>query len=223
VLKPPYYAEEAALISWANRAKADSSVAWGDLMTASAAYFERITRALQEAAEASQAESDPERALGHITRVAQAALGDLERAREGAFRCSGVFLLAPSGDHLILLAEHGYPADQHRARISIMDSNPGLVVRTGRAKIVPNTEEDPNFRQILRTTRVGSSCYLPVIWQRQVLGMFNVAAEARYALSEIDRDTGLLFANLAAATWMALEGPRFLEQISNSLPQWSAT
>ena len=191
-------------------------------MTASTAYFERVTRGLQEAAEASRVESDPERALGHITRVAQATLGDPERGRDAAFRCSGVFLLAPSGDHLILFAEHGYPPDQHRARISITDSNPGLVVRTGQPKIVPNTDDDANFRQILRTARVGSSCYLPVIWRRQVLGMLNVAAEARYALSEIDRDMGLLFANLAAATWMALDGPRFLAQVCASLPRWSA-
>jgi GAF domain-containing protein len=191
-------------------------------MEGNLAYFERVTRGLQEAAEASRIESDPERALSHITRIAQAALGNVERTQsEGDFRCSGVFLLAPSGDHLILLAEHGYPPEQHRARISIMDSNPGLVVRTGKSKIVPNTDEDPNFRQILSAIRVGSSCYLPVIWQRQVLGMFNVAAAARYALSEIDRDMGMLFANLAAATWIALDGPRFLEQVSTSLPRWS--
>jgi signal transduction protein with GAF and PtsI domain len=195
---------------------------WRNAM-ADAAYFERITRGLQEAAEASRVESDPEQALSHITRIAQATLGHAERNEsEGAFRCSGVFLLAPSRDYLILLAEHGYPPEQHRARISINDSNPGLVVRTGKPKIVPNTDEDPNFRQILSTVRVGSSCYLPVVWKRRVLGMFNVAAEARYALSEIDRDMGLLFANLAAATWIALDGPRFLDQVSASLPRSSA-
>jgi hypothetical protein len=52
--------------------------------------------------------------------------------------------------------------------------------------------------------------------------MFNVAAEARYALSEIDRDMGMLFANLAAATWIALDGPRFLDQVFASLPRQSA-
>jgi hypothetical protein len=103
-------------------------------MADKAAYFERITRGLQEAAEASRVESNPEQALSHITRIAQATLGHAERNEsEGDFRCSGVFLLAPSRDYLILLAEHGYPPEQHRARISIMDSNPGLVVRTALA------------------------------------------------------------------------------------------
>ncbi|PWT93196.1 MAG: GAF domain-containing protein [Proteobacteria bacterium] len=195
-------------------------------MEASTAYFERVTRALQEAAEASRVETDPERALSRITAIAQQALGDPDAGRrtgEGDFRCSGVFLLAGSRDHLILHAEHGYPPEQHRARISITDSNPGQVVRTGQPKIVPNTDNDPNFRQILSTVRVGSSVYLPVIWQRQVLGMFNVAAEARYTLSEIDLRVGQLFANLSAATWMALDGPRFLADVVASLPLWQAS
>jgi hypothetical protein len=50
-----------------------------------------------------------------------------------------------------------------------------------------------------------------------------LAAEARHALSEIDRDMGLLFANLAAATWIALDGPCFFEQVFTSLSRWSAT
>jgi putative methionine-R-sulfoxide reductase with GAF domain len=184
------------------------------------AYFERVARALRDAAERSRAERGPERALAHITYSAQTALGDVEATSRESFKCSGVFLLAPSHDHLILVAEHGYPPEQHRARISIMDSNPGLVVRTGEPKIVRNTDEDANFRQILSTIRVGSSCYLPVIWQARVLGMFNVAAQARYALDETDRDTGTIFASLAAATWMALGGPEFLDQLAASLPPW---
>src|SRR3989442_996850 len=114
-------------------------------MAPATAYFERVTRGLREAAEASHVESDPERALSHITSVAQQVLGNSEagtRVGEADFRCSGVFLIAPSRDHLILLAEHGYPPEQHRARISVMDSNPGLVVRTGEPKIVPNTDND---------------------------------------------------------------------------------
>lgn len=192
-------------------------------MTADGAYFDRVARALQVAAERSRVENNAERALSRITHAAQDALGDPAAGkREGEFRCSGVFLVAPSRDHLILLAEHGYPPEQHRARISIMDSRPGYTARTGEPVVVPNTDDDPLFRQILSTVRVGSSLYLPLIWQHRVLGMFNVAAQARYALSEIDLTMGLPFANLAAATWMGLDGPRFLEQVAASLAPWSA-
>ena len=192
------------------------------------AFYERVTQGLQAAAEASRVETDPELAVAHITRIAQEVLGERAspqqprgpKAGAAEFRCAGVFFAAPARDHLILLAEHGYPPEQHRARISIHDSNPGLVVRTGQPKIVPNTDEDPNFRQILKTTRVGSSVYLPVVWQRQVLGMFNVAAQARYALAETDLRMGLLFANLSAATWMALDGPRYLERLLAGMPPW---
>ena len=47
-------------------------------------------------------------------------------------------------------------------------------------------------------------------------------AQARYALAEADLEMGLLFANLSAATWMALGGPGFLEQVAASLPPWPA-
>ena len=192
------------------------------------AFYVRVTQGLQAAAEASRVETDPELAVSRITRIALEVLGERASApqsggtKAGAaeFKCAGIFFAAPARDHLILLAEQGYPPEQHRARISIHDSNPGLVVRTGQPKIVPNTDEDPNFRQILKTTRVGSSVYLPVVWQRQVLGMFNVAAQARYALAEPDLRMGLLFANLSAATWMALDGPRYLEQLLAGMPPW---
>jgi hypothetical protein len=40
------------------------------------AYFERVTRGSQEAAEATRLETDPEAALRHLTRIASDVLGD---------------------------------------------------------------------------------------------------------------------------------------------------
>jgi GAF domain-containing protein len=191
-------------------------------------YYERITGVLLEAAEASRRETGPERALSHITRIAGLVLGDPEaKHRPGAFRpgerdltVTGIFFAAPARDHMVLLAEHGFPADQRHLRISIMDSNPGHVVRTGEPKIVPNTDHDPNFRKILSSARMGSAVYVPMVWQDQVLGMFNIASQARNTYDAIDLRMGLLFGNLASATWMALGGPRFLADLVASLPTW---
>lgn len=200
-------------------------------MARDVAYFERAARGLRGAAELSRQETDPERALTHLTRIAGEVLGDREAGgRPGAlkpgerdFTCNGIFFAAPERDHLILLAEHGFPPAQHRLRIGIMDSRPGHTVRTGEAVVLSNTDHDKVFRQILSTARMGSALYLPMSWQGRVLAMFNVAAQARGTYEETDLRMGLLFADLAAATWIALDGPRFLAEVSASLPPWSGS
>lgn len=190
------------------------------------AYYERVTRGLLEAAAASRQETDPERALTHITRYARDSLGDpAARERPGAitrgdpdFTISGIFFVAPKRDHMVLLADSGY--DQRLARIGIADSRPGHTVRTGEPAFLANTDHDRLFRQILAKGRVGSTLYLPMKWDGEVLGMFNCAAMARYTYAETDTRTGLAFANLASATWMALGGPRYLADLVASLPPW---
>jgi GAF domain-containing protein len=200
-------------------------------MIRDADYFERVTGGLRAAAELSRRESDPERALVPLTRAAGEVLGDREAGRrlgalkpgERDFVCSGIFFAAPAQDHLILLAEHGFPPEQHRLRIDIGDSRPGHTVRTGEAVVLSNTDRDPMFRQILKTARMGSALYLPMVWQGRVFAMFNVAAQARGTYEETDLRLGLLFADLAAATWIALDGPRFLAELAASLPPWPAS
>jgi hypothetical protein len=59
-----------------------------------------------------------------------------------------------------------------------------------------------------------------MLWQDQVLGMFNIASQARNTYDEVDLRMGLLFGNLASATWMALDGPHFLADVVASLPPW---
>jgi GAF domain-containing protein len=193
-------------------------------------YFERVMRGLQQAAEASRGETDAEAAVGHITRMARDVLGDPDSAkRPGALKpgerdvkVSGIFFAAPKRDHLLLFADHGFPAEQRHLRISIADSRPGHTVRTGEPVVLPNTDNDTMFRQILKSARMGSALYAPVVWQAQVLGMFNIAAQARNTYDATDLNIALLFANLAAATWVALDGPDYLAGVVSALPPWSS-
>jgi len=192
-------------------------------------YFERVTQGLQEAAAASRGETDPEAAVGHMTRIARDVLGDPDSAKhpgalkpgERDIKVSGIFFAAPKRDYLILFADHGFPAEQRHLRINISDSRPGYTVRTGEPVVLPNTDNDAMFRQILKTARMGSAMYAPVVWQSQVLGMFNIAAQARNTYDTIDLKIALLFANLAAASWVALNGPHYLAGVASALPSWS--
>jgi hypothetical protein len=190
-------------------------------------YYERVARGLAQAAAASRVETDPEKALLAITECARASVGDpTARERPGAvnpgdpdFVISGIFFVAPTRDHMVLVVDNGF--DVRLARIGINDSRPGNTVRTGEPAFLANTDHDKLFRQIIPKGRVGSSLYLPMKWGGDVIGMFNVAAMARYTFEETDTRTGILFADLAAATWMALGGPRYLAAIIASLPPWS--
>jgi GAF domain-containing protein len=193
------------------------------------AYFERVLRGLERAARASPQESDPEAALGHMTRTASEVLGDRDAAqRPGALepgardlKVAGIFFVAPARDHLVLLAEHGFPAEQRRLRIGIGDSRPGHTARTGEPVVLADTHGDAMFRQILKTARMGSALYAPLAWRSQVLGVLNIAARASNTYDATDLEAALLFASLAAATWMAMGGPEHLAAVTSELPPWT--
>ncbi|WP_375460271.1 GAF domain-containing protein [uncultured Enterovirga sp.] len=193
-------------------------------------YDARVTTALSEALAASRDAPDPETAVVCFTAATRRVLGDPARlARPDAlkpgetqFVVSGCFFVAPSGDHMILCAQNGFPPSQSHARVSTTDSRPGHTVQTGIPAVVPNTDVDPIFRQILASGVVGCSVYVPVFWEGRVIGMFNTAAQARYFFDERDLATQVIFAAAAAATWMAKGGPAYLASLAASLPPWTA-
>jgi GAF domain-containing protein len=194
-------------------------------MTRSADFHERAIAALHDANEAAWRETDPEQGVRHFTSATRELLGDpgaLERPEafkpgEKQFVVSGAFFIAPSRDHMILFADN---FGQRHARISVTDSRPGHTVQTRQAAVVPNTDVDPIFRQILSSGRVGCSVYVPVMWRGEVIGMFNTAAQARYYFDETDMRVQKLFAALAAAVWMGLGGPALVADVADSLGPW---
>jgi putative methionine-R-sulfoxide reductase with GAF domain len=192
-------------------------------------FFERALVALDGAIDAARREGNPEDAVRHFTRTTREVLGDPDvqsrlgslKTGETQFVVSGVFFIAPSRDHMVLFADHGFPPSQRHAHIGVSDSRPGHAVQTKTAAVVPNTDEDRIFRQILSTGRVGCSIYVPVFWGRDVIGLFNTAAQARYTYDESDLLVQKLFANAAGAAWMALGGPELLEKVTATLGPWS--
>lgn len=198
------------------------------LMARPAEFHERAIVTLDKTIEAAWRETDPEDAVRHFTRATQAILGDPEAPnRPGALKpgekqlvATCTFVIAPSRDHMILFADYGFPPTQRHARISVTDSRPGHTVQTKRAAVVPNTDEDKIFRQIMASARVGCTLYVPMMWRDQVIGMFNTAAQARYMYDETDLIVQKLYAAAAAAAWMGLGGPILVERVAASLGPW---
>jgi GAF domain len=176
---------------------------------------------LAEATRAANGAPDVESALSHLTAAIQEALGDKEahlrpgrlKAGERQFTVSGIFRITPDRQHNLLVAEHEVPPEQHRLRIPLDLGHPGWVVQHQRPLVLVNTDETPDFRQILKTSRMGSALFGPMFWRGQLLGQLIIAAQARNTYGSIDLDILMGFAHVAAAVYMAHGGPEWLQTL----------
>jgi len=177
--------------------------------------------ALNDALKTAAVAGDIETALSAISAGAWTALGDPKaHERPGAlkpgehqFAVSGYFMLSPDGTETILVAEHGFPPEQHRLRIASDLAHPGWVVKHRKPLLLANTDEDSNFKQILKTARMGSAMYSPMIWGETFIGLLITASQARNTYGEDDHTAHQAFANAAAAVYMAHDGPGFTKAL----------
>jgi hypothetical protein len=176
---------------------------------------------LAEATRAAHDAPDVESTLRHLTAATQEVLGDKGahlrpgglRAGERQFTDSGIFLITPDRHYNLLVAAHGFPPEQHRLRIPIAFGHPGQVVRFQCPLVLANTDESPDFRQILKTACMGSAVFGPMFWRGQMLGQIITAAQARYTYSAIDLDLFMGFAHVAAAVYIAHGRPEWLRTL----------
>jgi hypothetical protein len=177
--------------------------------------------ALNQALAAAAGARGVEAALSAISAGAWTALGDpTARERPGAlkagehqFAVSGYFMLSPDGAETILVAEHGFPTEQHRLRIPSDLAHPGWVVQNRKPLLLANTDDDEGFKQILKTARMGSAMYSPMIWGETFIGLLITASQARNTYGPDDHAAHQAFANAAAAVYMAHGGPAFTQTL----------
>ena len=79
--------------------------------------------------------------------------------------------------------------------------------------VLANTDEAPDFRQMLKTARMGSALFGPMVWRGQMLGQVLTAAQARHTYGPIALDIFMGFAHVAAAVSMAHGGPEWLRTL----------
>jgi GAF domain-containing protein len=174
--------------------------------------------ALGRAAREACAAAGPEEALRCLTAMAPALLGDKEahlrpgglKFGERQFSVCGMFAVTPDARHHLLVAEVGFPTEQHRLRIDIGLAHPGWVFKHRKPLILANTDLDADFKQILKTARMGSALYAPMIWKGELLGQLVLASQARNTYAQVDLDVLVTFAQVSAALWIAHDGPSFL-------------
>ena len=184
-------------------------------------FFADAIAVLSAACARAAAMKDPELALKEIATAACEGLGDKQaHLAEGALKpgekqvsISGYFFVRRRREDMILIAEVGWPPDQHRLVIGVDEGRPGWVVRNAQPLVLPNTDEDRTFTQIISSARMGSSLYAPLRWQGETLGLITVASQARRTYGEIDLALLGLVANHVAALWVALGGPDTLSKL----------
>ena len=162
-----------------------------------------------------------EEALEYVTGCVVALLGDkkahLKRGalKEGEhqYAVAGVFMISPDRRHNVLLASQNFPPEQHHIHIDIGLGHPGETVRTQKPRLLANTDEHPDYKQILKTSRMGSSYYAPLKWKGRMLGQLISAAQARHTYRPIDLEILCAFADVAAALWVTHKGTDKLDAI----------
>ena len=174
-----------------------------------------LARVLRQASEAANAEA----ALSCLTAELQSLIGDREaHLRPGAlkpgerqFSVAGAFLVTPDRRFNMLVAGVGFPPEQRRLSVPIAHGHPGRVVRERQPILLANTDEHADFRQYLKTARMGSSVYAPFFWRGELLGQLLVASQARHTYGPGDLAVATAFAAAAGPLWVAAGGPAFLQ------------
>ena len=165
---------------------------------------------------------DVEAALSLVSGAVFDLLGDREahlapgalKAGQHQFFVAGCFLVPPGAEGHILVAEHGFPAEQHRLRIPIDIGHPGQVYASRQPLMLADTDEHADFEQILKTARMGSALYAPLLRADAMHGQLIMAAQARHTFSAPDLAVLRGFATLACEALFARDGEAFLATLT---------
>lgn len=171
-----------------------------------------------------------ETALGGLARAAADLLGDPDRgtvpgtlkAGERDYRIGGTFLITPDRAYNMLVGSSGFPPEQRRLMIPIGWNHPGLVVAEERPLLVADTDQDTRFRQFLKTSRMGSSLYVPILASGRMIGQIVAAAQPRGTYDAVDLDRLGLLGAAAAQVWHRFDGMAWLEADYPAPDAWRA-
>ena len=187
-----------------------------------AAFHRDAIRALARAGAEASAAAGPEEALWVITNTLPQLLGDREahlqpgNLKEGEkqqFACC-CFVVTPDRKSQLLVAPVNFAPKQRHTKIDIGLGHPGHVVETKQPMLLANTDTHKSFVKILETFRAGSAVFAPLMWKGDAFGVIVCAGQARNTMSEADLEVHVAFSHLAAAQWMAHQGPEYLSSVA---------
>ena len=116
-----------------------------------------------------QTENDVETILKAFSAAVIKTLGDPSAAKtpgnlkknEHQFSVAGFFLHIPQRKESCLVAEQGFPAEQHRLRIRDDVGHPGWVTKHKKPLLLSNTDNIPTSNKFLSLQEWGRQCIVP--------------------------------------------------------------
>lgn len=175
---------------------------------------------MEEAGQAALDAGGPEEAIRVLARACAETLGDREAAHlvrgalqpgERQYFIAGAFLVTPDRAYHMLVGNIGFPPEQERLMVPIDGGHPGYVYATKAKLILKNTDEHGTFRQYLKTSRMGSTIFAPMIWEGEFLGQLIMAAQARNTMRDADLEVLVAMSRIATGAWVAHGGPQWLQ------------
>ncbi len=169
---------------------------------------------IEQAGQAALNAAAPEQAINILMQACVQSLGDTQahlqpgalKDGEHQYLVAGAFFVTPDQKYHMLTGSVGFPIEQQRLMIPINGGHPGHVYETQTKLILKNTDEHGAFRQYLKSSRMGSALYAPMIWQGKFIGQLLVAAQARNTMRDIDLAVLVVIAKIATAVWLANDG-----------------
>ena len=167
--------------------------------------------ALADALNAGLAAAGAEDALGRVTACVVDLLGDKTahlrpgglKEGERQYAVSAAVLISPDRQHNVFVAQQNFPPEQHHMLADVGFGHPGAVAASGQPLLLANTDDHADFKQMLSTSRMGSSVYAPFYWRGEMLGQLICGAQARHTYRPVDLDALRAFADVAGALWVA--------------------
>jgi hypothetical protein len=174
---------------------------------------------MEQAGQACLDAAGPEEAMRVLAQACWDTLGDREaHLRPGALRdgerqffVAGVFIVTPDERSHMLVGNVGFPTEQERLLVPIDGGHPGQVYATRSKLLLKNTDDHATFKQYLKTARMGSTVFGPMIFKGKFHGQLIMAAQARHTMDEEDLAIIVALSRIAAGAWVAHGGPAWLD------------
>ena len=178
-------------------------------------HLEELTQLMKYA----QTENAVETILKAFSTAAMKTLGDPSaakipgnlKANEYQFSVAGFFLHIPERKESCLVAEQGFPVEQHRLCIPDDVGHPGWVVKHKKPLLLSNTDEHSDFKQILKSARMGSAMYSPMFSSGTFIGQFITASQARQTYRIQDHEIHQVYTSCANLVFNAMDGSSILK------------
>jgi hypothetical protein len=175
---------------------------------------------MEQAGQSALDAEGPEQAMRALAQACFDTLGDRSAhlkpgallAGERQFFVAGAFIVTPDQRYHMLVGNVGFPKEQERLLVPIDGGHPGKVYATRSKLLLKNTDDHQTFKQYLKTARMGSTIFAPMIFKGKFHGQLIMAAQARHTMRDSDLAAIVAMSRIAAGAWIAHGGPAWLEK-----------